>query len=104
MMRGIIEHSHGHLLKNKKILLPNEYSCTSCSKGKLIVGPSFSKVTFESPVFLERIHDICGPIHLPCGPFHYFMVLIDVSMRWSYVCLLFTRNVVFARLAQMIKL
>ena len=60
----------------------------------------------ESPVFLERIHgDICGPIHPPCGPFHYFMVLIDASTRWSHVCLLSTRNVAFARvLAQMIKL
>ena len=25
MMRKIIEHSHGHPLKNQKILLPNEY-------------------------------------------------------------------------------
>ena len=60
----------------------------------------------ESPVFLERIHgDICGPIHPPCGHFRYFMVLIDASTRWSHVCLLSTRNVVFARLlAQIIKL
>ena len=60
----------------------------------------------ESPVFLERIHgDICGPIHPPCGPFRYFMVLIDASTRWSHVCLLSTRNVAFARLlAQIIKL
>ena len=61
---------------------------------------------FESPVFLERIHeDICGPIHPPCGPFRYFMVLIDASNRWSHVCLLSTRNVAFGRLlAQIIKL
>ena len=60
----------------------------------------------ESPVFLERIHgDICGPIHPPCGPFHYFMVLIDASTTWSHVCLLSTRNVSFGRfLAQIIKL
>ena len=33
------------------------------------------------------------------------MVLIDVSTRWSHVCLLFIRNVSFARLlAQMTKL
>ena len=33
------------------------------------------------------------------------MVLIDASTRWSHVCLLFTKNVVFARLlAQMTKL
>ena len=53
----------------------------------------------KSPVFLERIHrDICGP-------FRYFMVLIDASTRWSYVCLISTRNIVSARLlSQMTKL
>ena len=106
MMRRIIEQSHRHPLKNQKILLPNEFSCDPCSQGKLIVRPSFNKIMSESPVFLERIHrDICGPIHPPCGPFRYFIVLIDVSTRLSYVCLLSTRNVVFARLlAQMTKL
>ena len=106
MMRRIIEQSHGHPIKNQKILLPNEFSCDPCSQGKLIVKPSFKKIMSESPVFLERIHgDICGPIHPPCGPFCYFMVLIDASTRWSHVCLLSTRNVAFARLlAQMTKL
>ena len=106
MIRRIIEHSHGHPLKNQNILLPNEYSCVACSQGKLIVKPSFNKVTFELSIFLERIHgDICGPIHSLCGPFHYFMVLIDVSTKRSHVCLLSTRNVAFARLlTQMIKL
>ena len=106
MIRRIIEHSNGHPLKNQKILFPNELSCEACSQGKLIVRPSINKIMSESPVFLERIHgDICGPIHPPCGPFRYFMVLIDVSTRWSHVCLLSTRNVAFARLlAQIIKL
>ena len=86
--------------------MPNELSCEACSQGKLIVRPSINKIMSESPVFLERIHgDICGPIHPPCGPFRYFMVLIDASTRWSHVCLLSTRNVAFARLlAQIIKL
>ncbi|KAL6340084.1 hypothetical protein AAG906_038919 [Vitis piasezkii] len=35
-MHQIIEHSHGHPLKNQKIILPNEYSCAACSQGKLI--------------------------------------------------------------------
>jgi hypothetical protein len=49
--------------------------------------------------------DICGPIHPPCGPLRYFMVLIDASTRWSHVCLLSTHNIVFARLlAQIIRL
>ena len=106
MIRRIIEHSNGHPLKNQKILLPNELSCEACSQGKLIVRPSINKIMSELPVFLERIHgDICGPIHPPCGPFRYFMVLIDASTRWSHVCLLSTHNVAFARLlAQIIKL
>ena len=66
---------------------------------------SFTKVTFESPTFLERIQgDICGSIHPPSGPFCYFMVLIHASTRWSHVCLLTSRNVAFARLlAQIIR-
>ena len=65
-----------------------------------------TKIEKENPMFLERIQgDICGPIHPPCGPFRYFMVLIDASSRWSHVCLLSTRNVAFAKfLAQIIKL
>jgi hypothetical protein len=106
MMRRIIENSHGHPLKNQKILLPSDYPCAACSQGKLVIKSSPSKVIVESPSFLQRIQgDICGPIHPPCGPFRYFMVLIDASTRWSHVCLLSTRNVAFARLlAQIIRL
>ena len=105
-MRQIIEHSHRHPLNNQEIILPNEYSCAACSQGKLIVRPSFTKFIYELPVFLEIIHrDICGPIHPPCGPFHYFVILIDVSTRWSHVCLLSTHNVAFASLlTQIIRL
>ena len=99
MMRRIIENSHGHPLKNHKILLSSDYPYTTCSQGKLIIRPSHTKVLVESPTFLERIQ---GDI---CGPFRYFMVLIDTSSRWSYVCLLSTHNVAFARfLAQIIRL
>nr|CBL94139.1 putative polyprotein (retrotransposon protein) [Malus domestica] len=49
--------------------------------------------------------DIYGLIHSPCGPFRYFMVLVDASTRWSHVCLLSTRNATFSKLlAQVIKL
>ena len=77
-----------------------------CCVLKLIVRPSHTKVNFESLIFLEIVHgDICGPIHPPCGPFRYFMVLIDASTRWSHVCLLATCNIAFSRLlAQIIKL
>jgi hypothetical protein len=106
MMRRIIENSHGHPLKNQKILLPSDYPFAVCSQGKLVVKPSPSKVIVESPSFLQRIQgDICGPIHPPYGPFRYFMVLIDASTRWSHVCLLSTHNIAFARLlAQIIRL
>ena len=68
--------------------------------------PSPLKVAIECPTYLERIQgDICGPITPSSGPFQYFMVLIDASTRWSYVSLLSTRNVTFARLlAQIIRL
>ena len=70
MMRMIIENSQEHELRNQKILLSHEYPCVACSQGKLIVRSSHTKVKFESPIFLERVHeDICGPIHLLCGPF-----------------------------------
>ena len=106
IIRRIIDNSYGHPLKNQKIILSNEYPCFACSHGKLIIKPSISKVVFESPSFLQRIHgDICGPIQSSSGPFRYFMVLIDASSRWSHVCLLSTRNAAFAKLlAQIIKL
>ena len=106
MMRRIIKNSHGHALKNQKILLFSDYSCSACFQGKLITKRLYSKIVVECPSFLEIIQgDICGPIHPLCGPFKYFMVLIDASTRWSHVCLLSTRNVAFARLlAQIIRL
>ena len=39
MMRRIIENSHGHPLKNQKILLSSNYLCSTCSQGKLITKP-----------------------------------------------------------------
>ena len=106
MMRKIIEKSCGHKLKRQQILQSSDFSCAACSQGKLIVRPSPVKINSESITFLERIQgDICGPIHPPCGPFKYFMVMIDASTKWSHVCLLSTRNLAFARLlAQLIRL
>ena len=79
--------------------MPNDYNCVACSQDKLIIRPSFTMIEYESPVFLERIQgDIYGLINPPSGPFRYFMVLIDASTHWSHVCLLSSRNVVFARL------
>ena len=81
-----------------KIRLPSKNPCTACSQGKLITKPSPSKVVIE-PSFLKIIQgDICEPIHPPCKPFRYFMVLIDASSKWSHVCLLYSWNVAFSRL------
>ena len=93
-------------MKNQKIFQSNELSCDACSQGKLIIRPSPTKVGMKSPTFFERIHgNICGSINPPSRPFKYFMVLIDTSNIWSHVCLLSSRNLVFAKLlAQIIKL
>ena len=99
MMRRIVQNYNGDPLTSRQILVSDGYTCAAYSKGKLILRPSFTKVTFESPAFLERIQgDICGSIHPPSGPFCYFMVLIYLSTRWSHVCLLSSRNVAFASL------
>ena len=99
MIRRIVQNSNGNPLTSKQIFVTDGYTCAAYSKGKLIMRPSFTKVTFESPAFLESIQgDIYGPIHPPNGLFRYFMVLIDTSTRWSHVCLLSSSNVAFARL------
>ena len=72
----------------------------------MITHPSPTKIGNESLNILERIHGhICGPIHLPCESFSYFIILIDASTTWSHVCLLSTRNQAFVRLlAQLIRI
>ncbi|KAK9924069.1 hypothetical protein M0R45_032457 [Rubus argutus] len=105
MMRRILNSSHGHSLSHKDLVF-SEILCQACSMGKLNTRPSYAKISKESTSFLQRIQgDICGPIQPPCGPFKYFMVLVDASTRWSHVALLSTRNAAFAKLlAQIIKL
>ncbi|RVX03802.1 Copia protein [Vitis vinifera] len=48
MMRRIIEHSHGHPLKNQKILSPNEYSCAACSQ------EWFSRILHQTSPIIAR--------------------------------------------------
>ena len=55
MMYRIIRNSHGHQLKNQKILLPTKSPFATCSQRKLIIWPSPMKVNLESPKFPERI-------------------------------------------------
>jgi hypothetical protein len=81
-MRKIIRNCTGHDLKDAKIPKSNDFMCTSCAMGKLILQPSLFKIHAESLRFLKRIQgDICGPIQPLYGPFRYFMILIDASTR-----------------------
>jgi hypothetical protein len=102
----IIGNCTGHDLKDAKFSKSDDFVCTSCAMGKLILQPSPLKIHAEPLMFLERIQgDICGPIQPLCDPFRYFMVLIDASTRWSHVCLLSTHDHAFAKfMAQVIRL
>jgi hypothetical protein len=106
MMQKIIGNYTGHDLKDVKFLKSNDFVCTSCAMKKLILRPSPLKIHAEPLRFLERIQgDICGSIQPLCGPFRYFMILINASTRWSHVCLLFTCNHAFAKfMTQVIRL
>ncbi|KAJ9555653.1 hypothetical protein OSB04_010267 [Centaurea solstitialis] len=98
--------SHGHPLGGKNFVINPKSLCQACSIGKTHLKPLHVKPTKVVSQFLERIQgDICGPIQPTCGPFKYFMVLVDASTRWSHVALLSTRNTTFPKLlAQIIKL
>jgi hypothetical protein len=90
-MQKIIGNCTGHDLKDAKFPKSNDFVCTSCAMGKLVLRPSPLKIHAEPLRFRERIQgDICGPIQPLCGPFSYFMVLINTSTRWSHMCLLYT--------------
>ena len=52
--------------------------CKACSLAKIGLRPSYAKDTKQNIPFLQRIQaDIFGPIYPECGPFQYFMVLVD---------------------------
>jgi hypothetical protein len=106
MMRKIIANCAGHDLKDAKFLKSNDFVCTSCAMGKLILRPSPLKIHVEPLMFIGRIQgDICDPIQPLSGLFSYFMVLIDTSTRWFHMCLLSTRNHAFAKImSQIIRL
>jgi hypothetical protein len=106
MMRKIIGNSSSHNLNSTKFPKSLDFICIACAYEKLILRPSPIKIKLEPLKFLERIQgDIFGPIKPLLGPFRYFMVLIDASTRWSHVCLLSTRNHVFAKfMTQVIRL
>jgi hypothetical protein len=98
MMQKIIGNCTGHDLKDAKISKSNDFGCTSCAMGKLILWLLLLKIHAEPLRFHECIQgDICDPIQPLCCPFRYFMVLIDASIRWFQVYLLSTRNHAFTK-------
>jgi hypothetical protein len=98
MIRKIIGNCISHDLKDAKFSKSNDFVCTSSAMEKLILQPSALKIHAEPLKFLECIQeDICGTIQPLCGPFIYFMVLVDASTRWTHVCLLSTRNHAFTK-------
>jgi hypothetical protein len=106
MILKIIGSCTSHDLKDVKFSKSNNFMCTSCAMGKLILWTSLLKIHAEPLRLLERIQgDIYGPIQLLCGHFRYLMVLIDASARWSHACLLSTSNHAFAKfMMQVIRL
>lgn len=81
MMRRILNSSHGHPLTNKDLVF-SDTLCQTCSLRKLNTRPSYAKTSKDSILFLQMIQgNICGLIQPPCGPFKYFMVLVDASTK-----------------------
>jgi hypothetical protein len=72
-----------------KISLLSENTCAACSQGKLITKPSPSKVAKESPSFLERIQGEYVDLFIHhASLLNIFMILTDVSNKWSHIYLL----------------
>jgi hypothetical protein len=105
-MRKIIGNCIGHNLKEAKFPKTSDFIWMTCATQKLILRHSPLKIHTEPLKFLEMIQgDICGLIQPTSGPFRYFMVLIDISTRWSHMCLLSTRNHAFTKImVQVIRL
>ena len=51
MMRRIVQNSNGHPLTGRQILVTDGYTCAACSKCKLIIKPSFTKLHLNPPLF-----------------------------------------------------
>jgi hypothetical protein len=63
MMWKIIGNCTGHDLKDAKFSKSNDFVCTSCAMGKLILRSSPLKIHAEPLRLLECIQgDICGRI------------------------------------------
>ena len=98
MMRWILPTTKGHKLQVSNLLKgmkPYEF----CALGKFTTWPHKWNLPHELPVMLKKIpEDICGLINPPCGPFRYFLALIDASTKWSHISLRASRNLASPRL------
>ena len=72
MMRRIIEQSHGHPLKNQKILLPNEFSCDPCSQGKLIARPLLMKTKLPTSTWGYSVMHAASLIRIRPTSYHEY--------------------------------
>ena len=104
-MRRIILSTKRHKLQVSN-LLKGMKPCEFCTLGKFVSRPHKWKLPHELPIMLQRNQgDIYGPIDPSCGPFRYFLGLIDASTKWSHVSLLASKNQTFPKLlAQIIQL
>ena len=82
-----------------KRISSNESSpCIPCYQGKLSIR-SPPRISYKMYPFLYLIHvDLCGPIDPPCGPFRYFMIVVDSTSRYFEISLLSSKNEIFCKL------
>lgn len=71
------------------------FICCLFSNKKIIIKLSLVKIDIRPLEYvLSNIYYLKCRL---CGPFKYFVILIDASTIWSHVCLLSIRSLVFAR-------
>lgn len=91
-------NAHTYPLGGKNFVINRKSLCQAYSIRKTNLKLFHIKpTTLVSKFSWENPRWYCGPIQLSWGPLKYFMVLIDASTKWSWVCLLSTRNVAFAK-------
>jgi hypothetical protein len=87
MMRKIIENSYGHSLKSPQILQTNNFTCSACSQGKLIILPSPTKVGSESLILfgtymMTRVYMVFSLSHLLCFHCVYMHFYEFIWLMW----------------------
>jgi hypothetical protein len=100
-LRKMTKSTLGIPAKTIDLLQASPEVCPACAMGKT---PNRKKTAFSSEMYkphgtLEMlVSDVCGPIVPRSGPFSYFMIIKDMSSRYSSVQLLTSRNEVMPKL------